>query len=205
MLRLKTRGRGCALGWSRRDAYRRGGAEQAGTVASCGAGGASSEHAWYEIVPAPPITANLHVSSGDLITASVNILDGGTVALFQIKNRTTRTVATTKVSLASMPDLTSAEWIAEAPTSCILRGCFSVPLPQFGSVSFSKIAALGNDIGGTPTRPDWSSEDLQLVPSTAPSLGAAAADAGAGAVTSNLTPAGRSFQVFWVENPTSWP
>src|SRR5207244_4088553 len=47
--------------------------EQTGTGADCTAEGRPTYYAWYELVPAAPITIPLRVLPGDLVTASVNV------------------------------------------------------------------------------------------------------------------------------------
>jgi hypothetical protein len=179
------------------------GLEQVGTSSHCTATGATYG-AWYEILPAQPVDLNLAVRPNDVITASVNVLDAGSSVLFQLKNRTLRKTVSTQVPLTGAPDLSSADWVVEAPTRCAGVLCLPVPLQQFAPVSFSRIAALGNGSGGTLTRPDWSASSLQLVPSTVliprsseiPPVAAAA-----GALPASLTPGGTSFRVYWLPNP----
>jgi hypothetical protein len=107
------------------------------------------------------------------------------------------------VALTRPPDLSSANWITEAPTACAQLLCFPVPLQNFGSLSFSGLAALGNGIGGTLARPDWTLTSLRLTPSTVLALGPSNADATAGAIPGGLDMGGDSFRVFWVANPSS--
>jgi hypothetical protein len=173
------------------------GLEQAGTASHC-ASGRATYHAWYEIVPNPPVAVELGVTPGDTITASVNVVQDGAAILFQIKNRTRKTMFTGRVQLAKPPDLSSAEWITEAPTGCAEFMCLPVPLLDFQSVSFSRIAALGNDIGGALTRHDWTSRSLRLVPSSVLVTGPGPVDAAAGALPSQPAPHGRSFDVVWI-------
>src|SRR5207248_4132992 len=87
--------------------------EQAGTAADCSSSGKAKYYAWYELVPATSVTLKLKISAGDTITSSVLIK--GTDVLVQVKNRTRHTTFTKHLNMAS-PDLTSAVWIAEAPS-----------------------------------------------------------------------------------------
>ena len=175
--------------------------EQTGTASDCSASGSSSYHAWYEIVPGSPVSAGVKIAPGNTITASVNIVANGTAAIFQIKNRTTKSSFTTQVALTSPPDLSSADWIVEAPTECAQAVCLAVPLQWFTPISFSRIAALGNGIGGTLTHLAWIPDRLELVPSTVLASSPSNAGAGAGAVTTGSTPGGGSFQVLWTATP----
>ncbi len=177
--------------------------EQVGTASRCTASGVAYS-AWYQVVPGRAVDLELTVRPNDVITASVNVLDGGGAILFQLKNRTLGTVATTQVALTRPPDLSSADWIVEAPTRCAGALCLPVPLQQFAPTSFSRIAALGNGSGGTLTRPDWSESSLQLVPSTVlASNSSAISTAAAGAVPAGLTADGTSFRVSWLTDGES--
>jgi hypothetical protein len=176
--------------------------EQTGTEADCSQTGTPSYDAWYEIVPAPPVQLKLKVVSGDRITASVNVVANGTSVLFQVKNRTRHT-AWTAIVPVTQPDLSSAEWIAEAPSECGQFSCRPVPLADFGSVSFSKIAALGNGFGGTMTNPAWTTTPVQLVPSAGRSYfagryrGVGGTISTAGATPTGPTAGGGGFGVSW--------
>jgi hypothetical protein len=178
--------------------------EQLGTEADCDANtGAPDYYAWYELLPSPPVTVKMTIKPGDRITTSVNILTGGLVE-FQIKNRTRGATFTKKVPFAN-PDLTSAEWVAEAPSLCNRERCVEAPLTNFGSVGFTNIAALGNGAGGTLTaNPGWTTTPMTLDPSQAHHhffAGAGAFDpyqsSTAGASPSGLSTDGRSFSVQW--------
>ncbi len=186
--------------------------EQTGTSADCSASGKPTYYAWYELVPEPSITIkSVKIFPGDLITASVVV--NGTDVLLQIKNRTQKTVFTKRVTLAS-PDLTSAEWVAEAPSECTANGfCRQVPLANFRSVTFNRVAALatidglGNQ-GGTITSTLWQATPIQLVPRTRRFFGDIeerpdATTGSAGATPVGLSADGKSFTVNWVANPTA--
>ena len=178
--------------------------EQLGTSSDCDAStGKPDYYAWYELLPNPPVTVKIKIDPGDTITTSVNILTGGLVE-FQIKDRT-RGVTFTKKAAFANPDLTSAEWVAEAPSECNQVRCVEATLSNFGSVSFSKVAAIGNSAGGTLTaNPGWTTTPMTLDPSQAhrhffAGDGSFDPDQGstAGATASNLSTDGRSFTVQW--------
>ena len=104
--------------------------EQAGTSADCHADGTASYYAWYELVPAYSVTVGLKVKPGDVITSSV-VVDG-TDVLVQVIDRTRKARFTKHLTMAA-PDLTSAEWVAEAPAECGGFGeCRQIPLTNFG-------------------------------------------------------------------------
>jgi Peptidase A4 family len=177
--------------------------EQTGTSADCSASGNATYYAWYELVPATSVTLKLKIFPGDVITSTVLIK--GTEVTVQVKNRTRHTFFTKRLQMAS-PDLTSAEWIAEAPSECTVAGfCRTVPLTNFGSVTFTKIAALGNNQGGRLTGPGWEATPIQLVPRARRVFGDVNASAAstAGASPSNVSSDGSSFTVNWVANATT--
>jgi len=177
--------------------------EQAGTSADCNGAGKATYYAWYELVPATSVTLKLKIFPGDVVTASV--LVKATDVTVQLKNRTRHTFFTKHLQMAS-PDLTSAEWIAEAPSECTVAGfCRTVPLTNFGSVTFTKIAALGNNQGGRLSGPGWEPTPIQLVPRARRVFGDvnASASSTAGASPTDVSGDGGAFTVNWVANATS--
>jgi hypothetical protein len=174
--------------------------EQTGVDADCSAKGKPVYFAWYELVPAPATQVGLKVGAGDTVTASVVV--NGTDVLVQVKDRTRRTSFTKHLQM-QLPDLTSAEVIAEAPSLCTSDGgrCRVLPLANFGNVGFTSVAAIANGHGGTLTDETWSSAQISLVPrSTRGIFGGADNTTQAGAVPAGVSADGRSFAVGWVAN-----
>ena len=177
--------------------------EQTGTSADCNSSGKATYYAWYELVPAASVTLKLKIFPGDKITSTVFI--NGTDVLVQVKDRTRHTFFSKHVQMAT-PDLSSAEWIAEAPSECTVTGfCRTVPLTNFASITFSKIAALGNGQGGTLSGPGWEPTPIQLVPRARRFFGDvnASASSTAGASPTNLAADGSAFTVNWVADATT--
>ncbi len=181
--------------------------EQAGTSSDCNAIGKASYYAWYELVPASSVTVKLKIFPGDVI-ASVVKVEGGEV-LVQVIDRTRKTRFTRKLPMAQ-PDLTSAEWIVEAPALCGgIDGsrCRELALTKFGSVAFSRTFATGNGSGGTITSPDWMATAIQLVPDTHRRFGfdspGGSDTSSAGASTSGLAADGSGFTISWQANSGS--
>jgi len=161
--------------------------QQIGTTAQCSSRGVASSFVW-EIVPAGEVRVPLKVRAGDRVTAAV--LVNGQEVTMSIKNATRRTRFSTTVTVSQPLDVSSAEWIAEAPTACTSNGiCEVVPLTNFGSVTFSNAAATANRVSGTITDPAWLATPLQLIPEA--SVGGPGASPGA------LSADGRSFRVSW--------
>jgi len=175
------------------------GLEQTGTGVDC-TNGTPRYYAWYEILPASAIEVPLKVKPGDQITTSVNV--NGTTVLVQIKNRTRKTSFTKALQVAE-PDLSSAEWIAEAPSNCDPGGrCTVLPLANFGSVNFTRAATIATSHPGTITDPTWANVAITLIPETARFFAARSSSSTAGATPGVLSADGRSFAVSWLANST---
>jgi Peptidase A4 family len=177
--------------------------EQLGTAADCdGNTSVPSNYAWWELVPAGSVRIPLKIKAGDTINAAV--LVQGQKITFSLKNLTRKT-RFSKVVTAQQPlDTSSAEWIAEAPSDCGSFGrCHVVPLTNFGTVTFSNIAAIGNDHGGTLTDPSWTATPIELISDGSQSgfLGQNQDPiSGVGAVPGDISGDGRSFSVGWQRN-----
>ena len=174
--------------------------EQIGTESNCDARGRPVYAAWYEIVPAPSIPIAMKLAPGDRVIAAV-LVQGAQVTL-QLTN-TTRRVRVTRRVTVPQPDLTSAEWIAEAPSSCSSPGvCRTLPLANFGSAPFARAAATGDGHAGTISDPTWQATPLELAElgpdGVDPGLAAAqSALAVSGATPGPLSADGRGFAVAW--------
>jgi len=166
--------------------------EQIGTSADCSTSGRAQYSVWYELVPAAAVPIKLKLSAGDSISAVV-VVSGQTVTL-RLRNLTRRTVFTKRLTMAA-PDVSSAEWIAEAPSECnsALR-CRVLPLSNFGSVTFSQAAAA--TVGahaGTISDAAWAATAIELVPDSAGNT--VDVQTVGGAVPSALSPDGAGFSV----------
>lgn len=171
--------------------------EQIGTASDCRAGTAVYSM-WYELVPAASVKIKFKVFPGNVIAASVKVK--GTEAMLQIKNLTRRTNFTKKLRVSS-PDLSSAEWIAEAPSGCNASGrCIQLPLANFGSISFSRAAATAAGHAGTIGDASWTATAIKLIeqPSVLGRI-IATQPSPNGATPSALSGDGMSFAVDWQE------
>ncbi len=65
---------------------------------------------------------------------------------------------------AGTPDKTSAEWIVEAPFSCLRFTCHQAALANFGSVAIRGISATGNGRPGALGTAGWKATPLVLAP-----------------------------------------
>ena len=171
--------------------------EQAGTEADCSSDGTAQYFAWYELVPAAPVRLNLAVKPGDKMYTRVSVANQQTIV--QLTDKTTGQ-SVTKTLSSPNPDTSSAEWIAEAPSSCGGQGgCQPLPLTDFGTVQFTNAYATANGHTGSISDSDWSAAAVQLSPgASADGMGAvdvSTDSSSAGATPSGLASDGSSFSV----------
>lgn len=134
--------------------------EQIGTEADCARGGSAVYSAWYELIPAAPVTLRLHVSPGDAMTASVTVRANHVTLRLRDLTRGERVSVTRAVTAL---DASSAEWIVEAPSSCFAtNACQTLPLSDFGSVDFTAASATLDGRTAPISSPYWSQSELEL-------------------------------------------
>jgi len=137
--------------------------EQIGTEVDCTASARVSSTAWYELVPAPSRTISMTVRPGDEMLAAVTVT-GNRVVLWLRDTTTHRSFRRT--FYPSTTDVSSAEWILEAPSECTSDNiCATLPLANFGSASFG--AAQAEDVGGHSgaiADPFWDRTQIRLKP-----------------------------------------
>ena len=171
--------------------------EQTGTELDCDISGKVVSTAWFELVPAPSTPIRLAVRPGDLMRASVTVV-GNRVSIRLTDATRHRTFA--KTVYARSIDVSSAEWIAEAPSQCVsLDACQTLPLADFASARFdSATARTVSGHSGTISDRAWGWTKISLTPGgqrfaayhgSGPAAGAAA--------PSVLLSHGRSFAVNW--------
>jgi hypothetical protein len=134
--------------------------EQIGTDADCSRAGGAASYAWFELVPAAPVDLKIDVRPGDEISASVAVsVHRVTLRVHDLTSgglfMTTR--------LMSDPDVSSAEWIVEAPSVCIgSNACTTLPLSDFGTLSFSSASAMLGSRSGVLGSSDWALTELEM-------------------------------------------
>lgn len=174
--------------------------EQVGTAADCNAGGRADHYAWYELVPAAPVRLGLAISPGDHVTGKVSV--EGTSVTVSLTDATTGQSATKSLTM-NYPDVSSAEWIAEAPSSCDQTGtCQPLPLGDFGSVRFSNASATSNGHTGTISDSLWTTQPVAL---SGGSNGFVADQSSGSAQPSNLSNDGSAFSVAYVGSAAGSP
>ena len=114
--------------WVGIDGYSSSTVEQTGTDSDC-RNGAPAYYAWYEFYPKPSrVVSSLAIHPGDVMSAEVSYAGGR----FTVRILDTTTGASFGASAKVRAQRSSAEWIAEAPSS---SGGI-LPLADFGTVSF---------------------------------------------------------------------
>ena len=135
--------------------------EQIGTEVDCTRSGKVASSAWYELVPAPSRTISLPVAPGDVMHATVTVT--GPRVVVDLVNLTQRHRFQRTFETSSI-DVSSAEWIVEAPSQCISQfACQALPLADFGSVSFAAATATAaSGPSGTIVDRRWSRTKIRL-------------------------------------------
>lgn len=137
--------------------------EQTGTQQSCNINGEATYEAWYEILPAPPVPIRIPVSPGDRISASTTVR--GDAVTFQMHDFSNGEHYE-KTRYVPYTDVSSAEWIVEAPSECPESGreseCTLVPLAHFGTATFERATALAGLYRRSPGTNIWSTTELTL-------------------------------------------
>jgi len=173
--------------------------EQIGTESDCSLNGAARYSAWYELVPAASVKTPLEVSAGDKIRASVRVT--GSSVTIRLRDLTTGKSFAKTLRMAA-PDISSAEWIAEAPSAVIPGGTRILPLTDFGTVRFANASATtASGHTGTISDSSWSAARIDLLSEGGPGGPGfhpfAEAAGGSQAATSRLAAGGSAFAVTW--------
>lgn len=173
--------------------------EQIGTSSDCTSTGVARYSVWYELVPDAAVTVKLKVFPGNRLSASVNV--SGNTVVVRLDNLTRHTFFQKKLMMG-LPDITSAEWVAEAPSACDARNrCSVLPLANFGSISFTQSSANGDGHVGTITDTAWTATPIWLITDSRVSLFTASMG-GSGAVPGTLSSDGASFSIAWQQSVT---
>src|ERR1700722_2537982 len=181
--------------------------EQTGTESNCSAQGTASYYAWYELVPKAPVRVDLPVSAGDHISSKVTV-DGTSVSIWLSDATSGQTFS--KTLQMSNPDVSSAEWIAEAPSQCdgSVSDCTPLPLTDFGTAQFTSSSATDTaGHTGPISDPEWDATAVTLSPD-AGSMGFQGASFTSGGGTGGATPSaltdnGSAFSVAYASDGTS--
>ena len=165
--------------------------QQVGTDSDCTQGhgkkgGGPNYYAWYELYPQAFValsSTTYPVAPGDPLSASVS--QSGSAYTLSISDGFKWSFSTTQTPSITPLD-SSAEWVAEAPTSCA-KHCKSVPLADFGSVGFTGASANHQAISA----PAFTNYQITMSTKNAKKILA---------VPSALTSGGTAFTVTWLQN-----
>lgn len=167
--------------------------EQIGTEVDCDVLGRVSSSAWYELVPAPSRTISMKVRPGDQMLATVTVT--GNRVVVALRDTTTHR-SFSRAFRTSSVDVSSAEWILEAPSECTsANACRTLPLANFGPASFgsAQAQAVGGHSGAIAD-PFWDWTQIKLNPGGRQFIAYSDNSSGA-AVPSALSAQGNSFSV----------
>ncbi len=176
--------------------------EQIGTELDCNAAGRAVSSAWYELVPAPSKTIPLAVRPGDVMHATVTVT--GHRVVVELDNETSHR-SFRKTLHTQAIDVSSAEWILEAPSECVSQfTCQALPLADFGSMSFESASAVAsNGRAGTITAGGWTRTKIKLTPGATQRLIVSrnSTDTSGAATPSALRGRGSTFNVTFATAP----
>jgi len=129
--------------------------EQIGTEADCGTDGQATYSSWFELYPTVSGSPKLTIHPGDVVSASVTV--SGRHARLSMTNQTAGTRFARQLRVDQV-DVSSAEWIVEAPALCLTSSdasCRDSVLSDFGSTGFTRARAGTAGHTGGVTGADW--------------------------------------------------
>ena len=172
--------------WVGLDGYDSSSVEQLGTDADCN-GSTPVYDAWWEMFPNPSqvLSTSYPVHPGDQMTAWVASNSSGTAFYLALKDSSAGWTFSTSQTASPGFGRSSAEVVAEAPSSCNLLFCSEVPLADFGQVGFDN----ADVIDSSGTNGSLASFDADAITMTMGNRTLA--------VPSNLSADGRSFSISW--------
>lgn len=173
--------------------------EQIGTEADCASDGKATYSSWFELYPTISGSPKLAIRPGDVVSAAVTVIAGKVRLDMTDETRGTRFI---RVVVGKRLDVSSAEWIVEAPSVCAtgdLASCHDSRLSDFGSTGFTAARASTAGHSGTVTGPGWTGTACTIATSV-PSRSRAASTArgGSRAVPTALSRHADSFAVSFV-------
>ncbi|MBV9416279.1 MAG: hypothetical protein JO363_14960 [Solirubrobacterales bacterium] len=162
-----------------------------------------SSSAWYELVPAASRTLSFAVRPGDEVHAEVTVT--GHRVVVELDNLTEHQ-SFRRTLYAPSVDVSSADWIVEAPSGCISSTtCQALPLADFGSVTFTSAAAAPRTgRPGTIVDGRWGRTKIKLTSGTTRFVAQSASEALGTATPSPLRGGGSAFDVQYA-TPTAGP
>jgi hypothetical protein len=179
--------------------------EQIGTEADCSSAGHEVSTAWYELVPAPSRGLRMIVDPGDVMAGHVTVV--GNLVTMALTDRTRHKTYTRKVTDATV-DVTSADWIVEAPSECGGNGfqCQPLALADYGTETFARASAkTATGQSGAISSRLWRTELITLSPGRGGPRNVSTAGTGESS-PSELTNAGTAFTLTYTPSvPVTLP
>jgi hypothetical protein len=170
--------------WIGLDGYNSSSVQQIGTDADCVGQNQPAYYAWFEMYPEPPHSVPVAIHPGDQIIARITT-NNGRFRLTLTNQTTGKSFSTTEKNTSAR--LSSAEWIAEAPSGCNAHGCKVLPLANFGTVDFTGSYTTGDGHEGSISDAAWHRDRITMVNSNNVPK----------AVPGPLNPNGTAFEVVW--------
>ncbi|HWF34781.1 MAG TPA: G1 family glutamic endopeptidase [Solirubrobacteraceae bacterium] len=167
--------------------------EQIGTEADCTGSGRQVSTAWYELVPAPSRGLGMIVRPGDVMAGHVSVV--GNKVTLMLTDRTRHKTYTKTVSVSTV-DVTSADWIVEAPSQCTGNGfqCQPLTLANYGTQTFARAnAQTAKGQTGAIASALWRTEVITLNPGSNGTRNASNGASEGESSPSALTSAGTGF------------
>jgi hypothetical protein len=177
--------------------------EQIGTEVDCSASGKVISSAWYELVPDTSNVIHLGVRPGDVVSASVTVVGHEVVVAL---NDATRHKSFSKTLRHTAIDVTSAEWIVEAPSDCTsATACQTLPLADFGTINFALASAKSTkgQVGTISSPAIWGTTSIALSPGAHRFVSLQGAGTAGAATPSPLASGGSAFNVSYQQRPGS--
>jgi hypothetical protein len=176
--------------------------EQIGSEVDCTVDGRVTSSAWYELVPAPSRSIHMTVAPGDELSALVSVT--GHEVRLQLRDLTRHTAFTRTVKDKTL-DVTSADWILEAPSECSnANQCQTLNLADFGSAGFTGASATTTKHQtGRISSHRWGVTKITLTGGQRHFIGATSS--GAHATPSSLTAGGSAFSVAYSDGSSGAP
>ena len=149
---VKGTGSAYSSAWVGIDGYTSSTVEQTGTESDL-VNGVAQYSAWFEMYPNAEVTIPLAIHPGDKMSASVTYAnDAFTLTIQDLSDSGTK--ALTVNAFAASAQRSSAEWIAESPSSNI----GVLPLANFAALTFTNAQATISGVTGPINNSPWASE-----------------------------------------------
>jgi len=134
---------------------------QAGTQETDGGSGRVRYSAWVETLPQVAQPVPFTVRPGDSVTVTIAEQSANNWSIDFKNNTTGKTYHTSKRYTSSH---SSAEWVVEAPATCVRFSCSEPRLADIGSVTIRDVSVVGNGSAGTLTGSAWKVTRVELAP-----------------------------------------